>query len=139
MAVEVDITYEGDLHCSATHAPSGQVLTTDAPLDNGGRGAAFSPTDLVGTALGTCIVTIMGLIATRHELDISGTRVNVVKEMVADPRRRIGSLTVTVVIPNGGPLSPENRQRLERAAELCPVKQSLDPRVDVKIDFVYEG
>ena len=90
MAVEIDVVYTGELHCEATHGPSGSKLTTDAPVDNGGKGAAFSPTDLVGVALGTCLVTIMGIIAKRHDWDLRGTRVHVVKEMAAKPARRVG-------------------------------------------------
>ena len=137
MSVEIDIVYEGSLRCSAKHGPSGQTITTDAPLDNGGKGAAFSPTDLVGTALGTCIVTIMGLVAQRNQLDIGGTRVRVVKEMAASPVRRIGELRVTVTLPEGKRLSAADRERLEQAAHRCPVKQSLHPDIKVPVEFVY--
>jgi putative redox protein len=137
MSVEIDIVYEGNLRCSATHGPSKQVITTDAPVDNGGKGEAFSPTDLVATAVGTCIVTIMGLLAQRSGLDIDGTRVHVAKEMVAAPHRRIGNLHVTVTMPAGAQLSEVARSKLERAAHLCPVKQSLHPDVNVVMDFVY--
>lgn len=137
MAVEIDITYEGDLHCIATHGPSGETLRTDAPVDNGGRGELFSPTDLLATALGACLVTIMGIVAKRIDLDIAGTRVHVVKEMVADPVRRVGSLTVTVTLPPGRAISLPDRDRLEHAANLCPVKQSLHPDTRVDIRFAY--
>src|SRR5512146_333687 len=92
--VQVDVSYEGSLRCVARHGPSGATLTTDAPVDNMGRGAAFSPTDLVATALGTCMLTIMGIVAQRHNIDISGATVSVTKEMAALPVRRIGRLTV---------------------------------------------
>ena len=91
MAVEINITYEGGLLCTATHGPSGTTLTTDAPVDNGGKGAVFSPTDLVATALGTCMATIMGLVAERNNLNIDGLQIQVIKEMTADPVRRIGA------------------------------------------------
>ena len=90
MSVEIRTVYEGQLHCTATHGPSQVQLSTDAPLDNGGRGESFSPTDLVATALGTCVMTILGLVADRHQLDLRGTQVNVIKEMVQKPIR--GSL-----------------------------------------------
>ena len=93
MAVTIDVEYVGDLHCEAVHGPSGIRLMTDAPVDNGGKGEAFSPTDLAATALGTCLVTIMGIVAQRHGWDLTGTRVRVVKEMTAVPMRRIGALT----------------------------------------------
>lgn len=137
MSVEMDIEYKGGLVCEAVHGPSGNTLITDAPVDNGGKGSAFSPTDLVGTALGTCIVTIMGLVAKRQGLDIDGTRVRVVKEMAAKPDRRIGALTVTVTIPQGKPVGAEDRIRLENGAKTCPVKQSLHPDVQVNVEFVY--
>ena len=137
MAVEIDVLYEGDLHCTAKHGPSGSMLTTDAPTDNGGRGAAFSPTDLVAAALGTCLVTIMGLVAKRNNLDIAGTKVHVVKEMVQQPVRRIGALRVTVTVANGKALSDADRKKLETAAAHCPVHQSIHPDVQMPIEFVY--
>ena len=137
MAVEMDIRYEGELRCAATHGPSRDTLTTDAPLDNGGKGAAFSPTDLVATALGTCMVTIMGLLAKRNGLDLDGTRVHVVKDMVSDRVRRIGTLAVTVTLPPGRTISAADREKLERAARTCPVRQSLHPDVNVRVEFVY--
>ncbi len=135
MGVEISIEYQGDLHCSAQHGPSGNGLVTDAPTDNGGRGEAFSPTDLVATALGTCVATVMGIVAGRDGLDIAGTRIRVVKEMVQQPVRRIGALRVTVTYPADKPLSAEARAKLENAARLCPVKQSLHPDVNVELTF----
>ena len=137
MAVEINIIYEGGLHCTATHGPSRQKLTSDAPVDNGGKGEAFSPTDLVATALGTCMATIMGLVAQRNNLDIAGLQVQVIKEMATDPVRRIGSLKTRLVFPKGKPLSAANRAKLEAAANACPVKQSLHPDVQIPVEFVY--
>lgn len=137
MSVAIDIVYEGDLHCHATHQPSGEELSTDAPVDNGGKGETFSPTDLVATALGTCVVTIMGLIAKKNGFSIDGAKVHVVKDMVSDPVRRIGSLAVTVTAPIGSQISEANRQKLENAAKVCPVKQSLHPDIKISIDFIY--
>jgi putative redox protein len=137
MAVPIDIEYTGKLRCQAVHRPSQSTLATDAPIDNGGRGALFSPTDLVATALGTCLVTIMGMVAERHGWDICGTRVEVVKEMVADPTRRIGVLHTTITLPPGRTWSSADRQRLEKAALTCPVKQSLHPDVQTPMKFVY--
>jgi putative redox protein len=137
MAVEINITYEGALQCAATHGPSRQTLTTDAPVDNGGKGAAFSPTDLVATALGTCMATILGLVARRNNLDIDGLQVQVVKEMTASPVRRIGALKTRLVFPPGKTLSAADRAKLEAAAKACPVKQSLHPDLQTPIEFVY--
>jgi putative redox protein len=137
MAVQIDIVYQGALRCSATHGPSKQTLPTDAPVDNGGKGAAFSPTDLVATAMGTCMATVMGLVAGRNQLDIEGLQVQVVKEMVADPVRRIGALRTRLVFPRGKKYSPADRAKLEAAAKTCPVKQSLHPDVQAPLEFVY--
>lgn len=137
MAVEINITYEGGLHCAAIHGPSKQTLTTDAPVDNGGKGAAFSPTDLVATALGACMTTIMGLVAQRNNLNIDGLQVQVLKEMTADPVRRIGSLKTRLVFPRGKLLSATDRAKLEAAAKACPVKQSLHPDLNTPMEFVY--
>jgi putative redox protein len=137
MAVEINITYDGGLICTATHGPSKNTLTTDAPVDNGGKGAAFSPTDLVATALGTCMATVMGLVANRDGLNIDGLQVQVIKEMTADPVRRIGSLRTRLVLPKGKPLSAADRATLEAAAKACPVKQSLHPDVKLPMEFVY--
>lgn len=131
--VEISIVYEGQLHCSATHGPSGTVISTDAPKDNMGKGEAFSPTDLVATALGTCIVTTMGIVAQRHNLDLSGTKVRVEKYMVTAPVRRIGRLPVEIHVPRD--FSADDRQRLENAARHCPVHQSLHPDVEAPVTF----
>jgi putative redox protein len=137
MSVEVNVIYDGDLRCTATHAPSNRSLTTDAPLDNGGKGETFSPTDLVATALATCILTIMGLAAKRQGWNIAGTRVNVVKEMTSTGVRRIAALKTLVTLPSTAPLSAADRAQLERAADACPVKQSLHPDVKVTVKFIY--
>ena len=137
MAVEINIVYEGGLHCTAVHGPSKQKVGTDAPVDNGGKGAAFSPTDLVATALGTCMATIMGLVANRNQLDIDGLKIQVIKEMVAEPVRRIGALKTRMVFPPGKTLSAADRAKLEAAAKACPVKQSLHPDVKTPVEFVY--
>ncbi len=137
MAVEITVVYEGELHCHATHGPSKQGLKTDAPVDNGGKGAAFSPTDLVATALGTCMATVMGLVAQRNHLDLAGLKIQVVKEMTSDPVRRIGALTTKLVFPAGKELSAPDRAKLEAAANACPVKKSLHPDIQTPVQFVY--
>lgn len=135
--VEIKIDYTGDLRCKAVHGPSGQVLLTDAPVDNQGKGEAFSPTDLVATALGTCMLTIMGIIARRLEIDIAGTTATVTKEMVTQPVRRIGRLCVTINVPTQ--VSPENRQRLENGVMACPVHKSMHPEVEMPVRFNWAG
>jgi putative redox protein len=133
MSVEITMTYEGSLRCTATHAPSGKTLQTDAPVDNMGRGESFSPTDLVATALGTCIATTMAIVAQREGLDLAGMRVKVIKEMVVQPTRRIGQLTTHITIPLK--LTPEQQRKLEHAAHACPVHKSLHPDVKLPITF----
>ncbi len=137
MAVEIDVVYAGHLRCDAVHCPSGMTLHTDAPVDNGGSGESFSPTDLVATALGTCVMTILGLVAARHEIDLTGTSVHVEKEMVTEPIRRIGSLRTVVTVPPGRVSDEAMRTRLEAAARKCPVHQSLHPDIHAPIEFVY--
>ncbi len=137
MSVEIDIRYEGNLHCRAVHGPSGEAIETDAPVDNGGRGEAFSPTDLVATGLGTCIMTIMGLAAKRRGFDLSGTHIRAVKDMAADPVRRIGQLSLKITLPQGLSLTPDDRAALEAAVHQCPVRQSLNPNVQVKTEIIW--
>lgn len=135
MAVEIDVVYQGALRCEALHGPSRTTLHTDAPVDNQGKGESFSPTDLVATAIGTCMLTLMGMAAARHGIDIKGATAHVEKHMVADPVRRIDRLPVVITLPNA--LAAEDRQRLERAALTCPVFNSLDPRIDKAVTFQY--
>src|SRR5580698_322592 len=109
--VEIDITYEGDLRCSAVHGPSGTTLRTDAPKDNMGKGESFSPSDLVATALGSCMMTIMGIAARSLNVDLKGTQVTVQKEMVTTPLRRIGKLSVKIKVPIK--VTAEQKEKLE--------------------------
>ncbi len=135
--VDIDITYEGELHCAAKHRPSSAVLATDAPLDNHGRGASFSPTDLVATALGTCMATVMGILADRHGWRLGGARFHVEKAMTSAGPRRIERLQVevTVAAEHAAALDESARRQLEHAASTCPVRLSLLPAIDVPIDF----
>ena len=133
--VAIELVYEGDLHCRAVHEPSGTVLTTDAPKDNQGRGESFSPTDLVATALGSCILSVMGIMARTLEIDIAGTTARVEKEMANAPVRMIQKLSVTIHVPRA--VNDENKVKLERAAHTCPVHKSLHPDVEKPIEFVW--
>ena len=133
--VAIQIEYQGELHCKAVHDPSGAVLNTDAPKDNQGRGESFSPTDLVATALGSCMLTIMGIMARTLEIDIAGSTATVEKEMTSTLPRRIASLKVKIHVPH--PISPENKEKLERAAHTCPVHKSLHPEILVPIEFTW--
>jgi uncharacterized OsmC-like protein len=126
--VKITGEYQGDLHCVATHEPSGNTLVTDAPKDNQGRGEAFSPTDLTATSLATCIATTMAIVARRHGVELKGLRYEVTKEMSADAPRRIVRLATTVWLPVQK--TEELAKLLEHAAHHCPVQQSLHPQVE---------
>jgi len=136
MMVDMRISYEGGLRCSAVHGPSGSTILTDAPKDNHGKGEAFSPTDLVGAALGACMLTTMAIVAERKGIDLRGATVKVVKEMVADPTRRIGRLTVEFDLPAG--LTAEQQQMLENAANSCPVHKSLAANMELPVVFAWK-
>ena len=130
-------TYAGGLRCQAVHGPSGATLFTDAPVDNHGKGESFSPTDLVATALGACMMTIMGIVAERHGLNLTGMKAETVKEMTKEPPRRIASLRTRLTIPL--PADHPQRAALEQAPHTCPVHKSLHPEIDVAIEFVWAG
>jgi len=134
--VTIHATYQGDLCCTSVHGPSEHSIQTDAPKDNMGLGRYFSPTDLVATALATCILTTLGIVAKRREIDLKGARATVEKHMNAEPRR-IGRLPVKVMID--GDYSEEEKVVLERAANTCPVHKSLHPEVDAPITFSWAG
>ena len=133
--VEISIAYKGQLHCTARHGPSGATLETDAPRDNMGKGEAFSPTDLVATALGTCMLTLLGITAQRHGLDLEGTTARVLKEMATAPTRRIAKLSVEITVPTE--LAEEDQRRLKHAALTCPVHKSLHPDVQTPLTFYW--
>ena len=131
--VKIDLEYTGGLHCFATHGPSGRTLETDAPVDNHGRGESFSPTDLVATALGACMSTVMGIYAESRGIDLRGMKLTVSKEMTATPPRRIARITTEIWLPAG----VKQDAALERAALTCPVHASLHPEVEKPITFHY--
>lgn len=133
--VTIQVEYQGDLHCKAAHGPSRAEINTDAPTDNQGRGESFSPTDLVATALGSCMLTVMGIQARTLKIDIAGATATVEKEMSGTAPRRIQSLTVKIHIPHAP--SSEDQLKLERAALTCPVHKSLHPDIQIPIEFVW--
>jgi putative redox protein len=135
--VEIDLVYEGELHCAARHVPSGAKLETDAPVDNHGRGESFSPTDLVATALGTCMLTVMGILARKQGWNIDGISMRVQKHMTAALPRRIARLTVVASVPPSvsAALDAEARAALEHAAHTCPVRLSVHELIDVPVRF----
>ncbi len=133
--VKTTMIYEGDLHCKLTHGPSGAVIVTDAPKDNQGKGEAFSPTDLVAAALGSCMLTVMGITSRGHGINMTGATAEVEKEMVTTPIRRIGKISVKIQMPAG--INIEKRGLLEKAAHSCPVHKSLSHDVELPINIVY--
>jgi putative redox protein len=133
--VAIEGTYEGDLRVRAVHGPSGTSVLTDAPKDNEGKERGFSPTDLVATALGTCVLTILGIHARRRGVDIAGARFRTTKEMAAAPLRRIARLVTTVTLPASVPEA--DRRALEAAARACPVTASLHPDIEAALEILY--
>lgn len=133
--VAISMKYTGGLHCEAAHGPSGTELTTDAPKDNKGLGESFSPTDLVATALGTCILTTMAIVGNDFGVDIAGATAEVEKQMVVKPTRRIGALLTTITMPTG--IAQQHRKVLESAAHHCPVHKSLHPDVHAPITIIW--
>ena len=128
------IIYKGDLRTEATHIESGNVIITDAPKDNEGRGDAFSPTDLVAAALGSCMLTVMGIVAKRKSIDIDGSKAEIEKKMSKDPRR-ISKICVKIYFAK--PIDKINRELLERAAHTCPVSKSLNDELNEIVQFIY--
>jgi putative redox protein len=127
--------YAGHLRTEATHVASGTTIQTDAPVDNHGRGEAFSPTDLVSTALGACIMTTMAIVAERHEWDLTDSTFEVTKHMSTEGKRRIAQIDVFITLPAS--LAPTERALLERAAHTCPVTLSLHPDLVQNVVFEY--
>lgn len=126
--------YLGHLKVALEHAPSGTSIHTAAPVDNNGDGSSFSPTDLVAAALGSCMLTLIAMVAEREGIDTSELTFQCEKHMQASPRR-IGSIPVTITMPAG--LEPAQRAKLERAALTCPVHHSLLPEIEKPVRFVY--
>lgn len=133
--VKMSMVYEGDLHCLLKHGPSGNQIVTDAPVDNQGKGAAFSPTDLTAASLGSCILTTMAIAALKSNINMNGATADVEKEMVTEPVRRIGKISVRIMMPRGIPA--DKREFLEKIAHNCPVHKSLSPDVLTPLDIQY--
>src|SRR5688572_29940671 len=128
------IVYEGNLRTVCTHLRSGCAIETDAPVDNNGKGERFSPTDLVATALGTCMLTIMGMRAREMNVNLEGVRIDVEKIMKADPRR-IGGINLTFRFPGSFQADEDQKAILENAAHTCPVMYSIHPDIKVNVQF----
>jgi putative redox protein len=131
--VEIQIAYRGQLRCDAKHGPSGMPLTTDAPLDNKGKGEAFSPTDLVATALGTCMLTTMAIRTMDRGYPLDGSTIIVKKHMTQASPRRIETIDVRVRVPRGVEIDAEGRELLAHAAHHCPVRLSIAEAIAVPV------
>ena len=127
----IECRYTGDLHCEAVHAQSGKLLQTDAPTDHDGLGESFSPTDLLATSLGTCILTIMGITAKRRQWNISGATARVEKLMTQQGPRKIDCLRVYMQLPEQ--CSDDQQRLLRRMAEDCPVKRNLENALTIEL------
>ncbi|MGY6559126.1 MAG: OsmC family protein [Nitritalea sp.] len=130
----VKSSYLGKLRTEMEHVASGSKTLTDAPVDNHGRGEAFSPTDLVAAALGSCMVTIMGIVAERDGVELNGMHWEVEKVMASDPRR-IAEIRVSIFWPEAAHLEAKFVDKLKRAAKTCPVALSLDPALKQDVQF----
>lgn len=128
------VIYEGELRTVAEHLRSGSTFETDAPVDNKGKGERFSPSDLVATALGSCMLTIMGMRASEMNVDLKGVKIEIEKIMKQDPRR-IGGINLTFHFPEGVELNDRQRIILQKAADTCPVIYSLHPDIAVNAKF----
>jgi putative redox protein len=132
------IKYEGNLRTVAMHLQSGTVIETDAPTDNQGKGEKFSPTDMVATSLGTCMLTTMGIKARDMNVSLEGTNVDITKIMTANPRK-IGEIKVVIKFPETVNADEKQREILERTAMTCPVIQSLHPDMKKDVEFKWNS
>jgi len=128
------IIYKGALRTEATHLQSGTTIETDAPVDNQGKGERFSPTDLLATSLGNCMLTIMGIKARDMQVTLDGTKVDITKIMKAEPRR-VGGIKVDFHFPKGLRLDDKQKEILQRAALTCPVAKSIHPDIEQEVGF----
>ncbi len=133
--VPQSVTYQGGLRCVATHGPSGVLLTTDAPTDNMGKGESFSPSDLLVTALASCKLTTMAILAGRHKVRLDGSRVYAEKHMSTSGPRRVERIVVKIEFCAG--IAAEMREKLENAARACPVAKSLSESLQQEVTFQY--
>jgi uncharacterized OsmC-like protein len=131
------VTYDGNLRTVARHLRSGTTIETDAPVDNNGKGERFSPSDLVATALGSCMLTIMGMRASEMNVDLKGTKIEVEKIMKQDPRR-IGGLNLTFHFPQALDLNERQQKILQKAAETCPVAFSINADIELNVNFNWD-
>lgn len=128
------VIYNGSLRTTSTHLQSGKEIITDAPVDNNGKGEAFSPTDLLATSLANCMLTVMGIAANTHVIDIDGTLAEVIKIMATEPRR-VSEIHIEFNFPSKTSYTDKQKKILENAALTCPVEESLHPDIKRLINF----
>lgn len=129
------VVYNGNLRTTCTHLKSGSNFETDAPVDNNGKGERFSPTDLMATSLGTCMLTVMGIKARNMGFDLTDMKVEVLKIMKSDPRR-VGGIELTFHIPSSlEAVDEKTRAILKHTGDTCPVMKSIHPDIEVKVDW----
>lgn len=129
-------TYLGNLRTEIEHTQSGNKIMTDAPLDNHGKGEYFSPTDLFASALGSCMLTIMGISAQSYGFSLDGTTIETEKVMAANPRR-VAEIHIDIYFPKGNNYGEKEKRLIESAAKTCPVANSLHPDIKKIINFHY--
>jgi len=129
------VTYDANLRTTCLHLQSGSSFETDAPSDNKGQGARFSPTDLIATGLGACLITTMGIKAESMDIKLDGAKVDVTKVMMSEPRR-IGKIVIAVTMPDLN-LDAHTKEILERVGRTCPVERSLHPDMELDISFTW--
>jgi len=132
-----EIIYKGTLRTEAKHLQSNTIIETDAPTDNQGKGERFSPTDLLATSLGSCMLTIMGIKAGGMNVDLAGTEVSIKKHMKAEPRR-VGGVDISFNFPSSLQLTEKEKKILENAALTCPVAKSIHPDIEMNVDFGWD-
>lgn len=128
--------YLGNLRTEAQHLKSGQKIITDAPIDNKGKGEAFSPTDLVCVALSSCMLTTIGIVANRENIDLTGLTTEINKTMSSNPRK-IAEIEIVLAFSNGEKLTESQKELLKRTALSCPVALSLNPEIQQKVSFSF--
>jgi len=131
--VELTLTYDGQQRCTAVHKPSRKKISTEAPVDGGGAGQNFAPSDLLAAALGTSVLSYIGKAADKNDWDVDGTKVVIQKEMVADPMRRVGRITIDIYLNRS--FDDKDMRILTNAVTTCPVKLSISDQIEVPITF----
>ena len=131
------VIYKGNLRTELTHLQSGTVIENDAPTDNKGKGERFSPTDLLATSLGSCMITTMAIRAADMNLNFDDTKIEITKVMSSDAPRRVIEIIAAFIFTNNFITTPEQKEQLERIARNCPVEKSLNPEIKLTISFLW--